>query len=409
MFARASTPRPTVLMAHPQTELYGADRMFLESVTAMNDAGYDVVVTVPSDGDLVPELRRRSARVALCPTPVLRKSALSPRGLVALVATTAAAVPSTVRLLRQTRPDVVYVSTVTAPLWTIASRLMGLRVVAHVHEAEEVTPAVFRLGLSLPLLASQVVIVNSRATAEVICKTLPVLRRKVRLVYNGVCGPPEQAAPRQKLNGQIRLLVVGRLSPRKGSHLAIDAVAELRRRGADVALRFVGDVFTGYEWYAAQLRDAVDTQGLGEVVRFDGFVQDVWPVYAATDIALVPSLSDSFGNNAVEAQLAGVPVVVADRLGLPETVDGGRFGTLVRPDDSIAFADGVEGLLSDWPAAVARAERARAHASQEFSLDRYHQQVASIVDELRVSRSCARGRRSCARGRRRVLDRTLDG
>ena len=72
--------RRTILVAHPGSELYGSDRVLLESVSGLLDDGWDVLVTVPADGPLVAELRRRGARVELCPSPVLRKSVLRPAG-----------------------------------------------------------------------------------------------------------------------------------------------------------------------------------------------------------------------------------------------------------------------------------------------------------------------------------------
>ena len=70
-----------VLVAHPSADLYGSDRVLLETIEGLERSGAKVVVTLPSSGLLVPELMRRGARVILCPTPVLRKSMLSPLGL----------------------------------------------------------------------------------------------------------------------------------------------------------------------------------------------------------------------------------------------------------------------------------------------------------------------------------------
>ena len=70
----------TVLLTHPTADLYGSDRVFMESVSALVAVHPRVVVALPVRGPLVAELTRRGAQVEICETPVLRKSMLSLRG-----------------------------------------------------------------------------------------------------------------------------------------------------------------------------------------------------------------------------------------------------------------------------------------------------------------------------------------
>jgi glycosyltransferase involved in cell wall biosynthesis len=370
-----------VLMAHPSPELYGSDRVFLESVGACVAAGWRVVVTLPRNGPLVEALRDRGARVVRCATPVLRKAALRPAGFVRLLADTTMALVPMLRLLADTRPDVVYVNTVTVPLWPVLARITGRTVVAHVHEAEDAVPAPVRAALAAPLLAATAVVVNSRATAQVVTRAFPLLRRRIRLVYNGVPGPLRHQENGIRPHDPIRIVLVGRLSPRKGTDLAIDALARLRADGHRVTLDVVGSVFTGYEWYEHELHALIRRHELEDSVRLLGFCADVWAAYRRADIAVVPSRVEPFGNTSVEAQLAGLPVVVTAVQGLPETVDNGRTGHVVAPDDPAALADGLATVIEDWPAAVATAERAREHALRRFAPARYAGEITAIIAE----------------------------
>ena len=56
-------PQGPVLVVHPSSDLYGADRMLLESVRQLVDVHGDVVVAVPGPGPLVPRLLEAGARV----------------------------------------------------------------------------------------------------------------------------------------------------------------------------------------------------------------------------------------------------------------------------------------------------------------------------------------------------------
>ena len=385
----------TVLVAHPSPDLYGSDRVLIETVAALRERGRRVVVTLPRPGPLVAPLGELGAEMAILDVPVLRKALLSPSGVVRLAAASLRSLPEMLRLLHRERPDIVYVNTVTVPLWLLVARLSGRHVVAHVHEAEEAVPRPVRRALALPLLAADLVVANSRSTVRVLTGALPRVGARTRLVYNGVPGPATAVPVRAELVPPARLILVGRLSPRKGSDIAIDAAAELRRAGYDVHLDLTGTVFAGYEWYEEQLREQVRRLRLTDVVRLLGFVPTVWDAYRDADIALVPSRVEPFGNVAVEAQLAGRPVVVARTQGLTEIVDDGRTGVVVRPDDPGALAAGVATLLDDWPRARAMAATALAEAAQRFGPARYRAEIADLVDGRVSART---GRRPAGRG-----------
>src|SRR5690606_1970377 len=129
-----------VLIAHPRPDPYASDRVALSTVDALVRRGCRALGPVPEPRPRVPALEGAGAEVALCPSPILRKSALRPAGLLRLLATAARSVVPGLRLLRSYRPDAVYVSTLTAPLWLALARATGRRPVCHVHEAESDLP-----------------------------------------------------------------------------------------------------------------------------------------------------------------------------------------------------------------------------------------------------------------------------
>ncbi|WP_218119994.1 glycosyltransferase [Actinopolyspora mzabensis] len=391
-----------MLLVHPSAELYGSDRVFLESVRALTGAGHRVLVVLPGEGPLVSQLRRTGARVHHCPTAVLRKSVLHPTGLLGFLRDGLVSLPAVLRVLRR-RYAAVYISTITVPTWTLLAAALGHRVVTHVHEAEDTQPLPIRVGLTLPLLASRRVVVNSRAAADVLHRAIPRLRDRTSVVYNGVAGPAEHPRAETSSTRPHRLILVGRLSPRKGTDTAVRALALLRERGHPVTLDLIGSAFDGYEWFEREIERLVRAHGLSDSVRLHGFDSDVWHHYAEADIALVPSRFEPFGNTAVEAQLAGLPVVVTDVQGLPETVGDGSRGHIVGADDPEALADGVERLLLDWPGALELAEHACREAAALFAPERYHESLRETIDELTAPGTAGRrAPRRALRGRRRT-------
>jgi glycosyltransferase involved in cell wall biosynthesis len=375
--------RRTVLVAHPSPELYGSDRVLLESVSGLVEAGWDVVVTVPETGPLVPELEARGARVELCPALVLRKALLRPSGLWQLLRLTVGSLRHGRRLLRRLRPDAVYVNTVTIPLWLVSARLRRIPTLCHVHEAERSAHRAVRLVLALPVLLAGVVVANSRFSIDVLTGSVPRLAGRTRLVLNGVPGPPQVHPPRETLDPPVRLVYVGRLSPRKGVDVAVEALADLVADGTDAHLDLVGAVFAGYEWFEDQLQETARRRGVTDRVHLHGFVDPVWDLVAAGDVVLVPSTVDEpFGNTAVEAVLAARPVVAGATSGLLEATAGYRSARTVRPGDPRALADAVREVVADWPAQREAAVQDAREAEARHAPRTYRATVAGVVDEL---------------------------
>lgn len=381
-----TAPR-TVLVAHPSADLYGSDRVLLESVTALVDGGWCVVVTVPQDGPLVPELRRRGAEVQFCPSLVLRKALLRPAALPQFVRQVVAGVRHGAGLLLRSRPTVVYVNTLTVPLWPVLARLTGCRVLVHVHEAERSLPPAVRVLLALPVAAAQVVLVNSRFTAGVLASGAPWLRRRTRVLLNGVPGPDAVTAPRDLLQPPLRAVYVGRLSPRKGVDVAVEAVGRLRAEGFAARLDLVGEVFPGYEWYERELRAQVARLRLDEDVAFRGFVDPVWPALAEADVVVVPSRAEeSFGNTAVEAVLAARPVVVSAMSGLLEASAGYACAQTVPPGDAAAVAAALRRVAEDWATWRDAAREDVAEARRRHAPAVYRAAILAEVDDLAADR-----------------------
>jgi glycosyltransferase involved in cell wall biosynthesis len=370
-----------VLIAHPSAELYGSDRVLLETVRALADEGVHVVVALPSTGPLVDQILVHGGVVAHCPSPIARKSALRPAGALRLVADVLRGVPAGLRLLRRVKPDVVFVNTLTIPLWIVLGRLTGRVVVCHVHEGERSAPALLRAGLAAPLLLAHRLAVNSRFSLDVLAESWPPLRRKATVVYNPIVVPAEAVAARDALDGPTRLLYIGRLSPRKGPAVALEALARLLDRGCDGRLDLVGSVFPGYEWFADELHATVAADArLGERVGFHGFVADVWPQLVGADIVLVPSRFDEpFGNTAVEAVVAARPAVVSATSGLLEAAGGYGSVVSVEPDRADAIADAVVAIRDDWGRYRALALADAVRARERHAPARYRAEIVQLV------------------------------
>ncbi len=373
----------TALIAHPGAELYGSDRVMLETIAALVEREWRVVVAVPSDGPLVAAAKGLGAEVVVLAAPVLRKSVIKPANLPRFLGGSITAWRRIGLLLGRLRPDVVYVSTLTVPLWIARSRSLRIPVVAHVHESERQAPRAVRAAIALPLLLADRVLVNSDFSRESLTEVVPSLTEQSVVVYNGVAGPDGVTAAREELRDGLRIVYVGRLSPRKGVDVAVDALARLIERGVDARLDLVGSVFTGYEWYERQLHEQVSALGLSDRVTFRGFQTSVWGALEDADVAVVPSrLEEPFGNTAVEAVLAGRPVVVSAIGGLAEAIDGFACAIRVPADDVDAMADALQRIAANWSTFRRTAATFAPIAAHRYSTAAYRTTVADEISRI---------------------------
>jgi D-inositol-3-phosphate glycosyltransferase len=217
---------------------------------------------------------------------------------------------------------------------------------------------------------------------------------RVRLVPPGVDHglfsprPRRQVAERLHMADVRLLLFVGRLQAHKGPDVAIRTLAEVLARdpvGArDVLLAIVGGPSgndSGGE--VARIMDLAGALGVQErVVLFPPQPQArLADFYAAAEVVLVPSRSESFGLVALEAQACGTPVVGARVGGLRYVVMDGVTGFLVEGHDASDHAERVLQLLADRGLAE-RMGRAGVEHSMRFSWDVTARELRGVYEEL---------------------------
>jgi glycosyltransferase involved in cell wall biosynthesis len=165
--------------------------------------------------------------------------------------------------------------------------------------------------------------------------------------------------------GRRVLGLVGRLAPEKGQLVAIQAMPRIVATEPRAHLVCVGRDVEGFR---SLLAAEAQRLGVGENVSFIAHLDDVPGFFAGCEVALLPSVIESFGLVVAEAMGQGRPVVVTPAGSLPELVEDGVSG-LVVPAEPSAWADAVIGLLRDEALRTRMGAAAREHAVDEFSLD----------------------------------------
>jgi glycosyltransferase involved in cell wall biosynthesis len=376
-----------ILLTHPSVDLYGSDRMALLAMRALVKRGHSVTAVVPDHGPLISKIREFRGDVIIADTPVLRKSDLGLLGFLRLLWSAAVSQFRIARILRSVNPDVVYVNTIVQPWWIAGGKLQRRRVVVHVREAEgQQLHRILKTAINAPLMMADVILCNSKSTQREIASVLPMARKQIQVVYNGKDWSNYQsrqsASSSSDATAPVRLTVVGRLSPRKGHDIAIQALAEIISTGADATLTLVGGVFPGYEWYEDELRQIAARLDLADRVKFVGFQENIRTALAQTDIAIVPSRIEPFGTVAAECMAAGLLTIVADVQGLAEIVENGNNGLTFSADDHDALARCCIWALRHPEESRKMALQGQRDVNERFSLDRYEREVVEALESV---------------------------
>lgn len=166
-----------------------------------------------------------------------------------------------------------------------------------------------------------------------------------RVVHSGVdFAPPPAAAHKHELGvpaGEVAVGTIARLEPVKGVESFVRAAALLKHADPELKIKFV---VIGGGALEGKLRALAARLGAAETVIFAGHRPDARALLPALDIYVQPSLNEGMGRAPLEAQAQGLPVIVSEVCGLPETIKPGVTGIRVKPGDAEGLAAAVKML-----------------------------------------------------------------
>ncbi|MFA7344952.1 MAG: glycosyltransferase [Terrimicrobiaceae bacterium] len=189
----------------------------------------------------------------------------------------------------------------------------------------------------------------------------------------------------RKTSSQIILLSVCRLVEKKGVDDALQALAQVNSNLPDWHYRIVGD---------GSIRDNLEQLsnrlGLAERVTFYGNASEiaVRQHLADTDIFLAPSKTAKSGDcegipvSIMEAAQAGIPVIATNHEGIPECVQNGICGLLVKEGDVSGLADAIIKLANDAALRAGMGKAAQQHVNAEFDQETLNRRLEELLYKI---------------------------
>ena len=288
-------------------------------------------------------------------------------------------------LLKVISPDVVHHHSRPAGLWL--SDIRGSRSVISLHSMDygwsfgyaRWDRRLFNRGFA----AAARVLGVSNFIREHTEQRYPAVKGKSATVYNGVdC---TLFSPQAETDDPP-ILYVGRVEERKGVHVLIDAFEQvISKQRPRSRLRIVGP----HSYWNAE--PSPYYQKLAERCAANPRIElrgptyndhELAAVYRDAAVSVVPSVfPEALGLTSLEAQASGVPVVVSNSGGLPETVAAGKSGLVFDNANSVQLAEAVLSIVGNDERRRTMGAAARDWAMRTFSWDVIAAQLEQVYAE----------------------------
>jgi len=381
-----------ILVTHHDAELYGADKSLIRTLRALQRSDLKPIVALPLNGPLVEVLRADGIEVHIGPVGKLTRRFMKPLALPFVAWDLLASIRFLSRIIAGRRVVLAYgnsVAVLGGAIWALVHRVPRLW---HVREIV-VVPRVAARGFPWMLrLLGGWCVCNSQATRDWIVDEQPSLGPHSSVIWNGLekLVPPQPeavAAFRHKLGvlpGQTLVTLVGRINRWKGQGLLIEAAALLKARGVQgVRFLVLGDVADGQHHFREAMLAQIQAAGLEAEVLWHPFMPEVDVAWAASDIAVVPSIEpEPFGRVAIEAMAHGLPVIAAAHGGLVEIVEPEKTGLLVTPGSVEELANAIARLATEPGLRKSFGDAGRVRQNTVFSQEEHDQKLVGLMKQL---------------------------
>ncbi|MGH6888687.1 MAG: glycosyltransferase [Rhizomicrobium sp.] len=208
---------------------------------------------------------------------------------------------------------------------------------------------------------------------------------KIAVIPNAVRLPAVPKAHYQ-LNPQsaLKIVALGRLHPKKGFGVLIEAISLLRRSGVGCRCVIAGE---GPERPAILAQ--IERHGLADQIRLPGWTDEVAKFVADGDIFVLPSFQEDFPLAILDAMASGMPIVASAIDGPKDFLKDGETALLVPPNEPQALARALEHLCRDAELRERLGRAARVAAANSYGFDTIGARLSTTLRNVLAGRSIA--------------------
>ncbi len=262
-----------------------------------------------------------------------------------------------------------------------AARRLGIPYVVHLHGSRfhqfwQTAGDYWARAVDRLFVESAEIIVLGRFWENLIVSRLPEVKSKITILPNAtapagrtVASPVNGAA----LDPRVRISFLGELGARKGTPQLVEALSRLAARN-DWRATIAGN------GEVEQTRLCARELGIADRVAVPGWLdaENVNDVLGKTDIFVLPSFAENLPMAILEAFARGIAVIATPVGAVPEVVDHGRNGLIVKVGDVGDLAAALDLLISDGELRERLGANARQDHSRRYDIGGYLSEMAKV-------------------------------
>ncbi|MBE9257152.1 MULTISPECIES: glycosyltransferase family 4 protein [Aphanizomenonaceae] len=393
-----------IVFVNPVGVIGGAERVLLTIIAALLNTkpNIQLFLIVGTDGPLIEEAEKLGVQVKLVKLPeelnqlgdsAFKGSNRAVMGLILLfrlvkiLPNIGQYLREFQRSLQQLQPDLIHSNGIKTHLLIALAGIKDIPIIWHIHDFYSSRPFMARV-LKQVSYGAKLGIAISEAVAKDAKTTLPKL--PIELIYNAVDINYFSPIPSPR-HTFLKIGLVATFARWKGHDIFLAAAAEIIKTYPNLNVRFCivgGAIYKtrGSQFSEQELKDKAAHLEIADKVDFLGFQQDIAQVYRDLDIVIHASTQpEPFGLAIVEAMACGKPVIVSQAGGAAELFTHNYDAVGVPPGEPKALAAAIIDLLENPEKRQFLSANARKTATNNFSHQRYGEQIITIYQQVKWS------------------------
>lgn len=368
-----------VLNVISDTNIGGAGKCVINYCKNRNKDKYDIVVVMPKDSLLKPEIEESGTRI-------IEIDGLKDKSL------DISAIGKLKKIIKEEAPQIVHTHASLSA--RIAAKLYGKCKIIYTRHCD--FPISPKYKYKIVRFANR--FVNESLANKIIVTSIPTKENlmkqgltdeKIEVVINGVnelnkISDEEKNKIKKQYNISDDEIVVGylaRVEELKGHKYLIEAAKILdEKKDSDKKFKFL---IMGTGSYEDTAKNMVKELNLEEKVIFTGFIKDVEKMFNITDIQINASyLSEGTTLSMLEGMSLGIPTVATKCGGNPYVIENEINGFLVEKADSKSLADGIEKIIENKERFDKMKENSKEVFKKKYTSKIYAENIEKIYESM---------------------------
>ncbi len=385
--------KKNILFVSHSAELYGAERVLLQTIEGLNKEKFRPILVLPRSGPLEEETEKLGVETVHVPS----KWWLTERGktwkqpfswlwnMKSIVRLS--------QLINKQDIDLVFSNSAVNFTGALAAKWRRVPHIWSVHEILEGTSSVMRFLLGKRALMEMISALSTRIIVNSDTTGLPFRQQgKVRKVTMGVKRNQGDEGSKGVLRQEFGfnqedfvIGVVGKIYLEKGQKEVVEAIGMIVKTWPQVRLLIVGEIRD--KSYYRKIQKSVLDNHLENHVVVIGYQKEISNILSMIDLLVVASNIESFGRVALEAMSVKTPVLAVRRGGISEVISPGESGFLVESRDPEVLSQAIILILENQEHAIKVAKAGYQMIEEKYSLENQIKGTERVLEECLESES----------------------